>query len=533
MNFLKRALKNVLRRKTRSILLLITFFVIGNFVIIGLGIANASESAKTLTRQKMRAIVTYEVDNDAVWEYADSIEDEDELQKFYENYPTVKISEVSEMLQDSRVKAANSVSTDTAYRDDDSIDYIHLNNQAEEWNHGESCEVDSEGNEFCYTYEDASFLIKSNYFPDMIEFADGMWDIVDGRFYSEEEINNKAYVCLISEALADANGISVGDEISIYVSEKSMFNENGPMKDVDKSVGIMELEVIGIYNHNSPVTPNSENYDYLSPYENPDNVILMPATSYKDKELSFYQEYFKAYAKLYPDDEYYNDPENIPTVDDISGVSNATLLLNDPLEVDQFVEDYKDKVGEFKQLTVDNEEFERLSKPLDTLSMYAKFIVWLVVINAIVIITLVVALTLKTREYEIGVLLSIGASKGKVIAQFFCELALVAILGFSLAIVSGSMVANKVGRTVLDYQIVSSGVEDEEDDFYYYESIWDDNYNTQITLDDLVEEYDVSISPKIIAEIYVVGLGIVLISTIIPSMMIMRFNPKKILMNQN
>ena len=32
---------------------------------------------------------------------------------------------------------------------------------------------------------------------------------------------------------------------------------------------------------------------------------------------------------------------------------------------------------------------------------------------------------------------------------------------------------------------------------------------------------------------FVVGLGIVLVSTIIPSMMIMRFNPKRILMNQN
>ena len=80
-----------------------------------------------------------------------------------------------------------------------------------------------------------------------------------------------------------------------------------------------------------------------------------------------------------------------------------------------------------------NEEFKNLSKPLDTLNLYANLIIWLVVINAIVIITLVVALTLKTREYEIGVLLSIGASKMKIIAQYFCELALVAILGFTLS----------------------------------------------------------------------------------------------------
>ena len=93
----------------------------------------------------------------------------------------------------------------------------------------------------------------------------------------------------------------------------------------------------------------------------------------------------------------------------------------------------------------------------------------------------------------------------------------------------------KVGQTVLEYQITSSGVNEENDDdnFYNYDSIWNDNYNSDVTLEDLVSNYNVSISPVIIAEIYVVGLAIVLVSILIPSMMIMRFNPKKILMNQN
>ena len=62
MNFFKRAIKNVTRKRSKSILLAITFFVIGNFVIVGLSVANATESAKTLTRKKMRAVVNYEMD---------------------------------------------------------------------------------------------------------------------------------------------------------------------------------------------------------------------------------------------------------------------------------------------------------------------------------------------------------------------------------------------------------------------------------------------------------------------------------------
>ena len=83
MNFFDRAIKNVIRRPSKSILLALTFFIIGNLVIIGLGISTASENAKILTRKQMRAIVSYEIDYDAFWQYADSIENEEERNDLY------------------------------------------------------------------------------------------------------------------------------------------------------------------------------------------------------------------------------------------------------------------------------------------------------------------------------------------------------------------------------------------------------------------------------------------------------------------
>lgn len=153
------------------------------------------------------------------------------------------------------------------------------------------------------------------------------------------------------------------------------------------------------------------------------------------------------------------------------------------------------------------------------------------IINAVIIITLVTALTLKTREYEIGVLLSQGVSKAKIVMQFFVELAIVAIIGFSVAVLSGSAVAGQVGQKVLEYQVDFSGLNEEEEDDYFYYDAWNSNYFTEVSLEDMVAEYEVTISPMIIGEIYVAGLGIVLVSILIPSMMVMRFNPKRILMS--
>ena len=537
MNFFKRAIKNVTRKPTKSLLLLITFFVIGNFVIIGLGVSQASDDAKVLTRQKMRAVVTYGVDYDAINKYVSELTDEDEINEFYENYPRVTLADVHEILKDPRVKTANATSISQFYGVDDELTYVHLNNQAEEnAGGGTSCWIDENGNEQCSTYIEPNFSAKGNYFPNMIEIVDGDYTIVEGRFYSQEEIDDHENVVLISKALAEENGLRVGDTLKVYTYSPS---------DVDQWLGqygisiddiILELEIIGLYDHNQKITPDSEQFDWTYPYENVDNMFLMPATTLSAANISIEQKMFEYWQNENPEDEYYNNPDNYPSLDNENYlyVNDVTILLNDPLEVDTFVKEHEGTIRSFMKLDANNDEFNRLARPLDTLSLYANFIVWLVVINAVVIITLVTALTLKTREYEIGVLLSMGTSKAKIIGQFFVELAIVAIIGFSLSIVSGSLIANKVGATVLDYQIESSGVkEDTEEDYWgTYPSIWNNDYTTDVSLEDLVAEYNVSVSPLIIGEIYVVGLGIVLISILIPSMMIMRFNPKRILMNQ-
>ena len=539
MNFINRAFKNITRKWTKTVLLLITFLLIGNFVIIGLGISQAADDAKTLTRQKMRAVVTYSVDHKAVNDYVSELTDEDEINKFHENYPSVKIEDVQAILKDERVKTANASSFFTLYKSPSgNVDYVHLNNTAEEneSNYGTECYLDENGNEVCTEMSSPSFGVKANFFPNMIEIVDGDFKIIEGRFYNQEELDDAAKVVLVSEAFANQNNLKVGDNFKVSIGSRASM---GQFSDITEEDFNLDLEVIGIYSHNSAVTPDSPNFDYLSPYENYDNVFLMPITTYYSAMVPISQKSFEKYAQLYPEDEYYQNPDNYPTLENImrNSLGEVTILLNDPLQVDDFVKEYSDNIPQFLKLDANNEEFNRLARPLDTLSLYANFIVWLVVINAIVIITLVTALTLKTREYEIGVLLSIGASKFKVIAQFFVELALVAIIGFSLSIVSGSMIANKVGQTVLNYQIESSGVNENSDDmggiWVELDSVWNSDYTTDVSLEDFIEGYDVTISPLIIAEIYVVGLGIVLVSILIPSMMIMRFNPKRILMNQN
>lgn len=536
MNFFQRAIKNTARKLSKSMLLAMTFFVIGNFVIVGLGISNAAEQAKVLTRKKMRAAVTYQMDYQAFWDYIEELP-EDQQEDAYQNYPYITDDEIDALMADGRIKAINALTNMQAWPI--GFEGVPLNNEAEQNNNSSmSCWIDETGQEVCEenVWIEPELFIKANGFPGMIEFADKMYLLTEGRMYSEDEIENAENVCLITDTLAEHNNLRVGDTIEISFESPNSFNANynswyseiGLTEDDFK----MELEIIGVFDNTKEVDPTADNFDWMSKYESPENILLLPDSVYAEHQLNVSLKSWDYYKQMWPDDEYYQNEDNLPTMNSILSKSSVTLLLNDPLEVDDFVSQVQESLdGQFRMLDANNETFKQLSRPLDTLTLFASMIVVLVLVNAVVIITLVTALTLKTREYEIGVLLSQGVSKMMVIAQFFVELAIVAIIGFTLAVGSGTLIAGKVGEEVLQYQVEFSGLnEDQTEDDYNYISNWDDNYFTEISLDDMVSEYNVQISPVIIAEIYVAGLGIVLISILIPSLMIMRYNPKKILM---
>ena len=523
MNFFTRAIKNVTRRMSKSILLAVTFFLIGNLVIIGLGINNAAEQAKIETRQKMRAVVSYEVDYDAFRKYVEDL-DEEAQQEAYKNYPSVTMDDIKNLMSDERVKTVNVLSTNMLYSN--GFETVPLNNDRE--NNGGGTMTYEDGT--TVEYIDPDLKLQTNYFPNMIELEDKMYEIVEGRFYNQEEVDEGKMVCLITDKLASHNNLRVGDVITIdLVSKNDMryYEQSGITEDDIH----MNLEIIGIYHNNDELDENSDEYKWMSRYDSPDNTILAPALTYGNAYYNMgikQYEYSKA-----QNPEYYVDSET-PTPESYTYVNKAVFLLDDPLNVDQFVADHQSDLKDFMKIDANNETFKKLARPLDTLSLFSNIIVWIVAINAIVIITLVTALTLKTREYEIGVLLSMGVSKMKIVAQFFVELIIVALIGFTLSVASGSLVAKQVGKMVMDYQVDTESQYGSLDDQNNGTIYWGEtNYFTEISQDDLLAEYDVQISPMIIAEIYILGIGVVFISILIPSFMIMRFNPKKILMNQN
>ncbi len=522
MNFFARAWKNVSRKITKSILLAVTFFMIGNLVILGLGIGQAAENAKILTRKKMKAVVNYEVDSEKFYNYIQELTDQDEIDKAYNNYPTIDKEIALKLSQDELVKTVNYIRTTMVY----SINFenVPLGNEEQKKELFENGEGE--------IFRDFNIAIHTNIVPTTIEFEEGTNTIVQGRFYTQDEIDTNKPVAVISEELANLNNLKVGDTITYNENQKNgYFSTMIEGSDLTIENFNHDLEIVGIYTTINDVNPSSENFKYMSPYESPKNYIYAPATVISQRS---YDDVVKLYNTLKANGKFesvFGSEMIEPSLDDFMAPYKVIYLLDDPLSVDKFVQKYSGTLSEYMKLNANNETFKSLAKPLDTLSFFASIIVWVVTVNAIVIISLVTALTLKTREFEIGVLLSLGVSKFKVILQLFAELILVALIGFSAAILSGSLIAGKVGDEVLKFQ--QSREEVSETPTWVSTRKDPNDYFTEISQEELFAEYKVTVSPILIAEIYIFGLSVVFVAILIPSAMIMRLNPKQILLSTN
>jgi ABC-type antimicrobial peptide transport system permease subunit len=358
-----------------------------------------------------------------------------------------------------------------------------------------------------------------NYDPEMIEFLEGTYQVTSGNMYTREDVDQEKNVCLITEELASVNNLRIGDTITLSNFSKDTMKRYEELGYSDEELSV-DLEIIGIFTTQETVDPNSPEYRYMGPSQSPKNKVLMPLTAFTAYRTVCQEADMKLYPESYRgvDKDAYLEKEKIP--------DKVTYLLDDPLHVEEFVKDYTPKIGEYLELDANNEIFKKMARPLDTMSFFAGILVSIVVLNAVVIISLVTALTLKNREYEIGVLLSIGVSKAAIVTQLFLELLLIAFVGFGFASISGSLMAGEVGDIVLDYQTTSESQYESDNDYINYS----DSYFTEISQDDLLSEYHVSVSPLLIVEIFVLGTFVVLIAIIIPSYMIMRLNPKQILL---
>ncbi|MDZ4907314.1 FtsX-like permease family protein, partial [Clostridium perfringens] len=133
-----------------------------------------------------------------------------------------------------------------------------------------------------------------------------------------------------------------------------------------------------------------------------------------------------------------------------------------------------------------------------------------------VILSLIIILSLKDRRYEIGVLMSMGESRLKIISQLLVEIMIVACIAFSISTFTGNAVAQKIGTNLLQNEV--NVTEKQENPQPSNSGVV--MAGPGVTMDekvDAIDTIDVGVSSSDLQKLYLIGFLIGILATTVPT----------------
>lgn len=265
---------------------------------------------------------------------------------------------------------------------------------------------------------------------------------------------------LISEVFAELNNLTIGSEITVYDS------------DVSATFKPLVLKVSGIY-YDATVFQGGEQITQ------PEFDII---TSYDT--MASHQT--QAGKRLY--------------------VVNAQYVLKYPGLIEAFNQDAHDLgLNEFYKMATDEMSYNQIVAPANQLAITTKTIMTIVLAVGCVILLLVSFMTIHERQYEIGVLRSMGMSKMNVIKGLLIESLTMVLIALMIGLSVGMALAPSVSKSMIKEQQHS---------------------NLHIVE---VQDINVELSLDAIINVSVIAIGMSLISSSLGVIRIVRDEPMAIL----
>lgn len=471
MNFIKRAFLSVLARKGKSLILFGVFLVVTNLVLAGFSMQNVTETASDLARKKLGVDVSLGLNPDKLPKYIEKQREENPNESV--KLPELSTKEADKLAKSPYVKDFNYIKEALGLANGFSPIKVDENEDAISGGvigGGPKGEMPN----ISITGVRNSDLLK--------KFTEGTDKIIKGRHITAEDKDKK--VALVEKKLAEHNNLKVGDKLKIK-------NEDGTPINI-------KLEIIGIY-ESAEINGVNIPIEFLHPSNN----LYTPYGALKEFSKN-------------------KGMKGIP-------IDKAIYYLNDPGHIDAFKAEGKKTGIDFDLYKLDAHDalYKKMVGPIENMAATSKWIIYLVSITGSIILGLIIMLTIKERRKELGILLSIGEKKGKLIGQLLVEVLCIAALAFSLSIFTGGTVSQKMGDSLLQKEITASAEQESNSKEHTFMFGMDEDHGKEV---EAIDNIDVSVTSQDVLKLGGLGLLIAILSTIIPALSILRLKPKEILL---
>ncbi|EAH1213341.1 ABC transporter permease [Listeria monocytogenes] len=500
MNFFKRAWLSMKARKGRSVLQLIIFTVVCVLILSGFTIQSAADKASELAREQLGGTVTLTVDREKQMqtmreEASSSDSSSTESKPQFQSSP-IDVSDANDLAKLNHVASYNYYSSTQALASgfdpiESSGDTSSSNDESSTTAETQGPGVGQGGPQMVDADLSISGLLDS---ATSTDFEAGTSELTSGVAITSADKDKN--VAMVEENLAEENDWKVGDSFTVTSSD-------GNTK--------VTLKIVGIYKTTDSGSDMAQNFSFLNPY----NKVYVPYTV----------------ANTIKGSDYKNTVDSaVYTMDDAANISafEKEAKKVDSIDWDTFKLDANDTL------------YQQMIGPINSVASFSINVVYIVSIAGALILGLLVMMQVRDRKYEMGVLLAIGEKRGKLIAQFFVEILIVALVSFGLAAASSHYVAQLAGNQLLAQQNSSTnetttstenrgpgGGGGQGGPGGFGQSVSNLTKNTE-----QIKELDIQVTLEDMLKMGGIGIGIAFISVLLPAALVLRMNPKTILTKQ-
>lgn len=449
MNFAKRAFLYVSRKKGKTLSLFLLIFIVAVFLISCFGVLNASERLSKDIRTSLGAAFYIRANT----EVSMNENGESEVKK---NSVNISQKEIDEIMETGETKYCNPINYGFAKSDD--IQFIPGEKHTEESNMGK-----------------VTALRFSALAPD---FADETATLIEGNPITETD-NRKI---LISEQLARANHLSVGDVITLTHAKLGRL-DGAYIDEIPVKTAYVQVEVSGIYKMNiedtaiKPTAGVAENGIYAS--LDVLNELHESETGTYTGEVDFY----------------ITDPAQLESI------TRKVQLLPSIDWTTHFI-----RTNDF--------QYSKIADELQSLGDLVKILLVLVSIVSTAVLTLLLTMRIRGRMQEAGIMLAAGISKKQILAQFLLEVLSVAVFALVLSYIASLGITRFLGYSL--FGELQPNLLNEE------------TLITGAKSGIQIENY-LKLSGTKISLIYLCQCVVVTVSTFVSSIIMIRLKPKEIL----
>jgi len=419
-------------------------------------------------------------------------------------------------------------------------------------------------------YHIETFEVKGVNDPNFTELSHGIIQIVSGSNFTDKQLINGLPVALISQELAVANHLSVGDTI-VLKDIVNRWPEDIMARYNDENIfdsQVTEFEVIGIYSLEAQLSEFEPVHigdtilggnEHLLEEMRMLNLIYLPLGVIEEfidfnatTTAAFWEEETRRYFEVTlgenwqeiweeeaGDWETFWEIDRIDRRNSLSRIDNF-LILNDSRSLPNFHQAMSEILPEFimaRDVTTDG--LSDVFIAMNNIRGVTLFIVFFIISAALLLLSFIMILLLRNRKSEIGIYLALGEKKRKIASQFIAESLFVTLFAITLSLPINQLLSSRISRYLTSQEMVNVQIQGPtsmmllNDQLFLRDLNLLDWFVPKVhQLEELIELHHVDLAGTDIALFYGSATLVVTISTFVSIFYMMRLRPKDILINE-